>query len=463
MLRVTKKRSAKAIKPTENKPEEEENVTATKLAKQDKETSETSKDQATKERDLVATNLEKLIYSGLVSEDEDEGVNDSEPEDASQDEEPCVWSDPDDDDGLGKKEFERVMGPKPDWAKPKAANDPSMNAFNTDLLAPKSQFLPTTTLDIVKCVDLNNEDRSRLRLEVCEFHPHARMAMTGSKDCRLNLFQVDGKKNAKIHSLFMKSFPITCAHFLTGGHEVLMTSYQPHMYAYDLQSGKVQKTSFVKGIRETKLGNFKVSPNGKHLVFLSSRLESGKMYVVDQKNKELIKTLEMSGSVEDICFYNNGDSMMSYGGDGEICMWDMNSLSCTSTFNYEAGTSGMSIDCTNDGKKFACGTTTGFVDMFDATDLTRAPKTFKNILTPITTLKFNNSGEILGMASDGDKTAIKLAHTSHESVFSNFPLINKRFMGEIKSIDFSPNDGYMLVGNFGGKALLYRLNHYSSY
>lgn len=59
------------------------------------------------------------------------------------------------------------------------------------------------------------------------------------------------------------------------------------------------------------------------------------MYVVSQTSKELIKTFKMNGSVEDVAFFNDGDSMLSYGDDGVVYTWDMNTLQCISTFSNQ--------------------------------------------------------------------------------------------------------------------------------
>lgn len=134
-------------------------------------------------------------------------------------------------------------------------------------------------------------------------------------------------------------------------------------------------------------------------------------------------------------------------------------------YNFlQISTSGTAIDCTKDGKYFACGSDSGYVDVFQSdTSEPVLQKSYKNILTPLSCLKFNNSGEILAMSSNAANCAVKLANTSHSSIYSNFPTFTDKKLEKVRLIDFSPNDGYMLLGNATGRALLYRLNHYSSY
>ena len=59
---------------------------------------------------------------------------------------------------------------------------------------------------------------------------------------------------------------------------------------------------------------------------------SGKMYVLDSNTKELISTLKMNGSVDDIAFMNDGRDMLSFGDEGIVHVWDMNSRQCVHTF-----------------------------------------------------------------------------------------------------------------------------------
>ena len=48
------------------------------------------------------------------------------------------------------------------------------------------------------------------------------------------IFQVDGTKNRKIHSMFLDQFPIMCAHFSRGGNEIVMGTLRREFCYYDL-------------------------------------------------------------------------------------------------------------------------------------------------------------------------------------------------------------------------------------
>ena len=222
--------------------------------------------------------LEKLVFGGLTSS-EKKIVCESK----SHKIEP-VWSDDDDNNITNKdvlsinvnsrqNEFEKNLGPTPKWAQitTSPVEDIQSDALPSKYLTDSGVSLPKEAIDIIKCVNLNKQQTSRSGLEACEFHQTSQIAMTASQDCSLHLFQVDGKSNAKIHGLFMENFPIKCAHFLSNGTEILMTSSRVRwMYSYDMITGKVNKYSFVKGLKSSHFYNYKVSPDKKHLVFMAS-------------------------------------------------------------------------------------------------------------------------------------------------------------------------------------------------
>nr|CAB3267576.1 U3 small nucleolar RNA-associated protein 18 homolog [Phallusia mammillata] len=426
----------------------------------------------------VDQTLETYVFGGLSSIDESDSEytkNDSEVVNPTP-----AWHDDDDDTDnetsqpkdcftkgskmSRKEQFEKVVGPTPEWALITPVKDQS---FET-LLMPKyvgniTKRLSPNTVELNRCVDLNKHGQSKNRLKTCEFHPSSQIAMTASQDCRLHLFQVDGKTNAKIHSLFMDKFQIHCAHFLANGTEILMSSNVKWLYSYDMVSGKVVEIPYVKGMRESKLTKFRVSPCGRYLVFLS---RFGKIHVIDPTTKEHMSTLKMNGSVEDVAFKNGGDELLSFGDEGIVYQWDLRSRKCMSTFGDEGCVKGTTIAVSHN-NKIACGSYSGIVNLYDESSLDKSHptplKTFKNLKSPVSGLCFNSTSEMLAMASDSVQNAVKLAHVSSLSVFSNFPGFNNLNMKFPQEIGFSPNSGYFTVGNNKGRALLYRLKHYANY
>lgn len=71
--------------------------------------------------------------------------------------------------------------------------------------------------------------------------------------------QIDGRENNKLHSLKFKKFPISAAHFLKEGTQIVAGSLShAHCFTYDLMSGNTRKTALPHGITNMKVGTKKV-------------------------------------------------------------------------------------------------------------------------------------------------------------------------------------------------------------
>lgn len=75
-------------------------------------------------------------------------------------------------------------------------------------------------------------------------------------------------------------------------------------------------------------------------------------------------------------------------------------------------------------------------------------------------MKFTHDSQILALCSRSIKDCLRLVHFPSMTIFSNWPT-SRTPLGYVSSFDFSPNSGYLSIGNQTGKVLLYRLNHYN--
>ena len=134
---------------------------------------------------------------------------------------------------------------------------------------------------------------------------------------------------------------------------------------------------------------------------------------------------------------------------------------------FQGCVKGTSIAVSPNNNEIACGSYSGIVNMYDNSCLSHkqpnVTKSLKNLQTPVTSLEFNSTSEILAMASNAITNAIRLAHVPSMTVFSNFPEFAPKGIRLVRQLGFSPNSGYFHIGNSAGNALLYRLNHYKNY
>lgn len=152
---------------------------------------------------------------------------------------------------------------------------------------------------------------------------------------------------------------------------------------------------------------------------------------------------------------------------GEIYVWDINERTCLHRAIDDGCLAGSRISVSPSGQYLATGSKQGVVNVYDMNEVmakkTPAPlKVILNLVTSITSLKFNPTSEILSMSSDEAENAFKMLHFPSTTIFSNFPTFRTQMWKPI-DVDFSPSGGYLGITNNKGSAYLYRLKHYGNY
>lgn len=315
-------------------------------------------------------------------------------------------------------------------------------------------------LEYSQHADANIADPSNAPINSVQFHQNAQLLLTAGLDRRLRFFQIDGKRNTKIQSIFLEDCPITKAAFLPNGSEVIVSGRRKYFYSFDLEHARFDKIGPLVGREEKSLESFEVSQDSKTVAFIGNE---GYILLVSTKTKELTGTLKMNGSVRSLAFSDDGKQLLSSGGDGQVYVWDLRTMKCLYKGVDEGSTCGTSLCSSPNGALFASGTDRGIVNIYKKDEFLggkRKPiKTVENLTSMIDFMKFNHDGQILAIISRMNKNSVKLVHVPSLTVFSNWPPPKKN-MGNPCCLDFSPGSGFMAMGNAGGKVLLYKLNHY---
>lgn len=331
---------------------------------------------------------------------------------------------------------------------------------NEDCIVRSSTKLLPGILEYSKLTDANSEERCNGPVYSVQFHRNAQLLLAAGLDKNLRFFQIDGKRNPKIESIFIEDFPIRKAAFLPDGSQVILGGRRKFFYCFDLVKARVDKIGPLVGREEKSLEVFEVSPDSKTIAFIGNE---GYILLVSSITKELIGTMKMNGTARSLAFANDGQHLLSSGGDGHVYHWDMRTRKCFHK-GVDEGCITASALCTSpDSSLFAAGSSSGIVNVYNREEFLggkRKPlKTIENLVTKVDGLKFNHDGQILAIISRMQRNSLKLVHVPSYNVFSNWP-VGKQSLQHPYSLDFSPGGGFMALGNADGKVLLYKLHHY---
>ncbi|XP_042658555.1 U3 small nucleolar RNA-associated protein 18 homolog [Tyto alba] len=377
-----------------------------------------------------------------------------------------------------EEQFQRAMGGVPAWAdlenrkKSKRTASDSDSDEDDDLLrrtgnfVSNSESLPRGILKMRTCLPANQERFANGRLATVQFHPSAQVVMTAGHDRSVSLFQVDGIRNPRIQSIYLESFPIYKASFSVDGEQVIATGTHHKMFfVYDMMGGSIIPIQQVRGVEERFIRNFEVSPDGSLILITGT---SGYLHLLSMKTKELISTMKVNGRCTASAFTPDSSKIYSYSKEGEVFIWDVRSRKCLHKFEDEGSLEGKCIAVSKNNQYVACGSTSGVVNLY-TTDVClkenhpKPVKAIMNLVTSATCVTFNPTTEILAVASRETDEAVKLVHIPSYTVFSNFPVFRRKQIYLAQSMDFSPRSGFFSVANNKGKALLFRLKHYSDF
>uniref|UniRef100_A0ACD5XY84 Uncharacterized protein n=1 Tax=Avena sativa TaxID=4498 RepID=A0ACD5XY84_AVESA len=333
---------------------------------------------------------------------------------------------------------------------------------NDELVVKGTAKLLPAMLDFSRLVDANAQERSSGPINSVQFHRNGQLMLVAGLDKHLRFFQIDGKRNPKIQSIFIEDCPVYKASFLPDGSEVILSGRRKFFYSFDLVKAAVSKIGPLTGRDEKSLESFEVSPDSKTIAFVGNE---GYILLVSTKTKQLIGTLKMNGNVRSLAFADGGNQLISSGGDGHVYRWDLRTRKCMHTATDEGSLAGLSLCTSPDSSYFATGSSSGIVNVYKRDEFLggkkKPLKTIENLTTDIGQMKFNHDAQILAICSGKERNGMRLVHVPSFTVYQNWP--GPRFsLHYPRCLDFSPGSGFLSVGHAGGKVLLYKLHHYQN-
>ncbi|KAI7820316.1 WD40-repeat-containing domain protein [Gamsiella multidivaricata] len=388
-----------------------------------------------------------------------------------------------------RRQFEKVY-PVPNWALPEGSrkrrrrgagagagsdsdeySDEELEQEDNSILTTSKGFLEKSTrlrimspesIVVTRVKNANQMGYSKSVIQSVEFHPNGQMLLTAGFDRTLRLFQIDGKLNQMMQSVFYKDMPVYMAAFSASGNAVVASGRRKYFYTYDIEAGKVDKSDGIYGRKEKSLEKFSLSPCGRWIAFMG---RDGYIILVSSSTKQWVKNMKMNGNVRAVAWSSDSTYLYSVGGDAEIYQWEISSGKCLHRFLDEGGFKPTCIAISPNDQFWAVGSKSGIVNVYDRTCLTTyKPKSLRaigNLTTSIHTMRFNHDSQILAISSKARKDQLRLVHIPSLKVFPNWPTSGTP-LSYVTCLTFSPRSGYLAIGNDKGKVLLYRLNHYPS-
>ncbi|KAL1407056.1 U3 snoRNP protein [Vanrija albida] len=394
-----------------------------------------------------------------------------------------------------RAQFEQLH-PKPEWASRRLEGAvPSIHRLlnsTTSLIAkPEAKRSPLEPgfLDIQRLRNANEQNPTTGKKQASNagfgvvdlaWHPSPRvpvLAVAGG-DRRVRFFNIDGHTNAPLLTLNIPSLPLKRATFHPSGSSVLLTGSRPFYYTYDLAAQTcIRSPRNLFGSSPTpsspqSLDRHAFSPDGSLLAVAGRR---GCVSVVEWRsggsNGVVVGELRSGrgGTVADLTWSDDGSQLNVLGGANgdEVEVWDIAERNVVRQWKDDRAFGGLVMR--NSSEYTAIGSTTGIVNLYRNASLAgrkqqgNAVESFKSLehlTTPISSIAFHPSQEIIASASGAKTDLLKLYHLPSGTAFSNWPTSSTP-LGRVNSVKFSPGGEYLTTGNTKGAVLLWSLRHFA--
>lgn len=367
-----------------------------------------------------------------------------------------------------KQKYETLVG-TPNWAKlnrlSKEEEDEDEKILRTvgHLKKTKTTGLPNKFLEVKYMPKINSETGNEGPIISCiEFHPKIAVSLIAGQSGNVSLFSVGGDVNNKLHTFNLKKWNIHAAHFTPDGSETFIASKKSNTFCvYNLVKAEPKLIQLPQPIKRPAL--FEMSSDGKYLAITDGFEE---VFLMCTASQELLRIFKNNTKVTSLTFNNECNLLYCYGEQGEISVWNLSTFRPVNKFYDQGCVTASCITTSPCGRLLATGSGEGIVNIYEISRLTTKDptpvKVLSNLVTKITNLKFNASSEILAAVSQDHPNAVKLVHIPSYHIFPNFPKPSFN-LNNIGVVNFSPNSGYMALGNNKNSASLYRLKYYKNY
>lgn len=325
--------------------------------------------------------------------------------------------------------------------------------------------------DQIRLTDLgtiNSGNVHKSVITVIKWHESGKIIMSGGLDKTLCLYSMEdlNTRNSKnishnllIKKLFITDLPIRCASFTNDGKEIFISGRRHWIYSFNLINFKLYRINKLIGRDERSWESFIVSPNNQYVVFIAVR---GSLCVISRKTKKPIKTISINQQISMIKFNQNGDKLYILTQIGYIYVYNMNTFKCCNKILFDGIVKATCFDIMESSNLISIGCNSGVVTLYKIENENKSKMIYNinNLITTINGIQFNHDGQLMIIWSKIKKEAIRLIHVETGKVYSNWP--KHRGLSFVYQAQFSPNSGYLAIGNDRGQLKLMRLHFYGN-
>lgn len=300
--------------------------------------------------------------------------------------------------------------------------------------------LPAGEIEVARLRDANQSDPTDGGpgpISSVDFHPLlSPILLTSSSSSRtLSLFRLQGTVHPHLHSFHIPDLPITKAAFEpSSGKTIFLGGQRPFFYSVDLGSQKCVRSSprglmgigmggdadFGLASRGASFETFEFAPDGK-MVAVAGR--NGHVHLLEWRgvSSQVVASVKANSTVKALAWRRGGAELLTVGEDAEVVVWSVAERRCVGRWKDDGGFGTCAMATDRWDKWTVVGSRTGVVNLYDDARWQgseaeggerKAKRAVENLVTGISTMRFNPDAQILALASRAKKDALKLVRLS---------------------------------------------------
>lgn len=391
------------------------------------------------------------------------------------------------------------------------SDESNASAGMEEASAPPLSVLLRTSSSLVRGDDSGRSKKRKLKPEVIQiqrlpdvgttqpsaitsfsFHPSHPLLLSSGPSSTVYLHHIVQSPpapaaNPLLISLHIRNTPLTTTAFSPTEPKIFLSARRRYFHIWNLESGQVEKVSQVIGHmhEQRSMESFKLSPDGQHIAILGSSRKGGGVLNILSSATLQWKTqirIESRGGIADYVWWRDGTGLSIGGKSGEITEWSVVEQKVTARWQDEGavgttvlalgGRHELSSSLVGTDRWIAIGSSSGIVNLYDRRALLKEQptgsedilpkmpkpyKVFDHLTTPTSHLSFTRDGQLLAMASQWKRDALRLVHLPSATVYRNWPTSSTP-LGRITALAFADGEviggdihSILAVGNEQGK------------